>query len=613
MAAVGEIAPTSTVPLERVGDDRHRRFAVWTIACASLTTVAVVVVSLVKTHGHIVYTIDDGGIHLSLARNLGLHGTWGVVPHHFQSASSSPLWTVLLACCARVLPRSAFEYSPLLLSTLAAAWLLVLLAYEQTIFGTRRAVLEIAAVGTLSVAVLFLPGLEMTGMEHVLHAALVVQAVALFTASARADHAPRWTAYGALALASFARYETLFVAAGLALAQLLLVLMRQDGPVRPRAWVVACRRAVMIGAAASIPVVIIGLISIAFGQQFFPNSVIAKSALGGGTNAKTINFFDGLAAIGRDPIVLTLFLAAVCYLAADMDPDACTGAWCPQPWSSSRSSFTASWRTTGGSSAIRDLVRARTLLRPRSRQRGRRSPARTCFCSRRARTSRSARTHEIPVVVEHANCKRRHLRAALPGRAVPRALLQRSTGRTGELGYISYFHRGPLTDFFGLGDHEVLLARGSIARTPPIGNKLVKDRGVKIVVVYPRTLLFDTPASWTLVGLWRLDLPNVTAFDETLQFWAPDKSMVLPILHQLEESNTRASCRHRGESFVHLFVTAVPVLLTPMCCPAVVWVQSTRLVEHAVTGRGVQTTPIWAISPAYVARATFQTPSSSTA
>ena len=100
MAAVGEIAPTSTVPLERVSDDRHRRFAVWTIACATLTTVAVVVVSLVKTHGHIVYAIDDGGIHLSLARNLGLHGTWGVVPHHFQSASSSPLWTVLLVCSA---------------------------------------------------------------------------------------------------------------------------------------------------------------------------------------------------------------------------------------------------------------------------------------------------------------------------------------------------------------------------------------------------------------------------------------------------------------------------------------------------------------------------------
>ena len=29
---------------------------------------------------------------------------------------------------------------------------------------------------------------------------------------------------------------------------------------------------------------------------------------------------------------------------------------------------------------------------------------------------------------------------------------------TGELGYISYFHQGPITDFFGLGDHEVLTA-----------------------------------------------------------------------------------------------------------------------------------------------------------
>ena len=93
--------------------------------------------------------------------------------------------------------------------------------------GRARAVLEIVAVGTLSIAVLFLPGLEMTGMEHVLHAALDCAGGRAVHRFGTSRHAPRWTAYGVLALASFARYETLFVAAGLAIAQLLLVLMRR--------------------------------------------------------------------------------------------------------------------------------------------------------------------------------------------------------------------------------------------------------------------------------------------------------------------------------------------------------------------------------------------------
>src|SRR5437773_11285307 len=73
--------------------EMQRRFLIWGVSGTLTTFVVVLAVSLVRTHGHLAYAIDDGGIHLSIARNLGLHGTWGVVPHQFQSASSSPLWT----------------------------------------------------------------------------------------------------------------------------------------------------------------------------------------------------------------------------------------------------------------------------------------------------------------------------------------------------------------------------------------------------------------------------------------------------------------------------------------------------------------------------------------
>ena len=53
--------------------------------------------SLARTGGTFVYAQDDPYIHLALARTLADHGVWGIRPTEFTSASSSPLWTVLLA------------------------------------------------------------------------------------------------------------------------------------------------------------------------------------------------------------------------------------------------------------------------------------------------------------------------------------------------------------------------------------------------------------------------------------------------------------------------------------------------------------------------------------
>ncbi|NLF86948.1 MAG: hypothetical protein GX571_12695, partial [Lentisphaerae bacterium] len=60
--------------------------------------------------GHWVYTLDDAYIHLVMARNLALHGVWGVAPDVFAACSSSPLWTLMLALGMRVL--GAREWLP---------------------------------------------------------------------------------------------------------------------------------------------------------------------------------------------------------------------------------------------------------------------------------------------------------------------------------------------------------------------------------------------------------------------------------------------------------------------------------------------------------------------
>ena len=74
-----------------------RSFFVWGVASYLIVLGVVLALSLRQSDGHLVYVLDDPAIHQSVASNLLHHGTWGVVPGHFESASSSPLWTIVLA------------------------------------------------------------------------------------------------------------------------------------------------------------------------------------------------------------------------------------------------------------------------------------------------------------------------------------------------------------------------------------------------------------------------------------------------------------------------------------------------------------------------------------
>src|SRR4051794_39850568 len=71
------------------------------------------------TQGHLVYALDDAYIHMAIAKNLALHGVWGVQAGTFSASSSSPLWTLLLAGWFRAAGVS--DAAPLLMNTAIAA------------------------------------------------------------------------------------------------------------------------------------------------------------------------------------------------------------------------------------------------------------------------------------------------------------------------------------------------------------------------------------------------------------------------------------------------------------------------------------------------------------
>ena len=86
-----------------------------------LSVVTLVTVVVVRRLGQVGYMIDDGYIHLSLARNLLQTGTWGLSPHVFCGASSSPVWTALLSLtlAAGLVPPAWIPLGLSLLSALA--------------------------------------------------------------------------------------------------------------------------------------------------------------------------------------------------------------------------------------------------------------------------------------------------------------------------------------------------------------------------------------------------------------------------------------------------------------------------------------------------------------
>ena len=256
-----------------------RRFFWWGTLAYLVTVAALLVMSLRRTGGRLIYLTDDPAIHMSVARNLALHGTWGVTPGHFQSASSSPLWTVLLAGWIRVAP-STMSLAPLLLNLGSGVLVIWILANSQRLLAPGRTrPFDTPGVAGLVVCVLFLPALAMLGMEHTLHMALILAAVVLSLAYVNhgANWGGRWMPYLMVALATLVRFETLFVVAGLAIGLLATrrstLTRHPSSPIDRRAW----RCTIGLLAASVAAAVGFSIFNLAMGQGVLPNSVLAKA------------------------------------------------------------------------------------------------------------------------------------------------------------------------------------------------------------------------------------------------------------------------------------------------------------------------------------------------
>lgn len=220
---------------------------------------------LQRTSGVWMYPLDDTFIHMALAKNLAFHGVWGISRFEFASASSSVLYTIVLAGLFRIF--SIHVIIPFLVNCLTGV---VLLAVVQ-----RWLIKERVTGGPLMwvmLCLLFftpLPILLVCGMEHTLQCLfsfLFVFGCAGWLEDQLTVKRGKWTlpwvlpVYGMLV--TFTRYEGMFL---VGIVCLILVWHRQIG------------LAFRLGVLSLMPLIIFGIYSVVKGSYFLPNSVLLKS------------------------------------------------------------------------------------------------------------------------------------------------------------------------------------------------------------------------------------------------------------------------------------------------------------------------------------------------
>ena len=222
--------------------------------------------SLNRTNWRLVYALDDPYIHLAMAKNFSKHLVWGITKYGFTSSSSSPLWTLILSVVFFIVGTK--EIVPFIINLILAIVLLYAIDKILKRYISSRLILLIILVGTVFLTPL--PALVFCGQEHILHIILLLSLIYYFSqfVSVSVENRKKIFSKDFLVILSLAflstaaRYESLFVIAS---ASSYLLLRRKF------------IQSVALAVAGSAPVVIYGIISVAKGWWFFPNSIVSKA------------------------------------------------------------------------------------------------------------------------------------------------------------------------------------------------------------------------------------------------------------------------------------------------------------------------------------------------
>jgi hypothetical protein len=299
-----EAAHPSTVAAAADGQRRAVRPGLIAAIVYSGITLGILIASWHAAERHFVYPVDDSYIGMAMAKNLALHGVWGVSRYGFSSSDSSLLFPLLLAGAYRI--GGVNQYAPVVLS-----WIFglasIFIAERMLAHFLRRKAQTWALILFVLLPPLFVVGI--LGMEHSLHLLLTLLFLEYFLKYSTGDPEPEplWKIGTITALMVAARYEGLFFVAP---ACCILVLGRR--------W----KAAATIVVSAAIPVAAYAAYSLAHGAYWLPNSVALKGAENGHASifGAAHEVLARIALNGRDGVHMPLLLGAMAAAALALLP-----------------------------------------------------------------------------------------------------------------------------------------------------------------------------------------------------------------------------------------------------------------------------------------------------
>lgn len=247
-----------------------------------------------RTGGHFSYPLDDAFIHMSVSKNLALHGVWGPSPHEWVSTSSSPLFTSLLAFGFLLFGVSI--YTPFVISLIGGILVVFFLNKELNQHSTLSPVQKILCI-LITIMIATLPGLSLLGMEHTLQIAVTlafVHAAATYLPGDNASSRPLWklAVLGALMIAT--RYENAFIV--ITVCGILFLNKKYI-------------KAILLGFICILPIILFGALFYSKGGFPIPNSVLLKGNNRYGTFLAGYDSISSLSGSLGGLLIITCILA----------------------------------------------------------------------------------------------------------------------------------------------------------------------------------------------------------------------------------------------------------------------------------------------------------------
>ena len=213
----------------------------------------------------VIYGLDDAYIHLSAASELAKQGILSIDGYSYASASSSPLWTFLLASIYFVVGDAYFYLVPLFLNFLFQIYAIYLMTTLVLKYNMRNHVIHPLLVIAGAIFFLGMPLLLVIGMEHSLQLMLAILMIKKTIDTLEANEMVNMYSFMGLAFLSvMTRYEDLALITAISLV--LAYKLKQP------------RFLLLIGSGL-VPIVLYGVWSTSMGLGFLPSSITIKSSM----------------------------------------------------------------------------------------------------------------------------------------------------------------------------------------------------------------------------------------------------------------------------------------------------------------------------------------------